>query len=112
MPEIEIVNETPITLVEVREKLKDIKKRDKELTFRANKTADYIDTFTTVKLEKLQALKKSILDLNIGRLRERHVVKVLDIMPKDIDSLKSIFSGENLTLKGEDLTKIMDILKA
>lgn len=112
MSEIEIVSENPVTLTELREKLKDIKKRDKELTFRANKTLEYIETFSAIKVEKAIALKKSILDLNIGRLKERHVIKVIDVMPKDLDSLKAIFTGENLTLKAEDLTKIMDILKA
>ncbi|HLD15858.1 MAG TPA: hypothetical protein VJB94_04750 [Candidatus Nanoarchaeia archaeon] len=111
MPEIEILNENPITLTELREKLKEIKKRDKELTFRANKTLEYIEVFSNVKVEKAASLRKSILDLSIGRLKERHIVKVVDVMPKDIDSLKAIFTGENLTLKADDLVKIMDILK-
>ena len=32
-------------------------------------------------------------------------------MPKDIDSLKIILTGENLTLKQEDLEKIASIVK-
>ena len=112
MPEIEIISENPIALTELREKLKEIKKRDKELTFRANKTLEYIEVFSTLKAEKAAALKKEIMNLNIGRLKERHIVKVIDVMPKDLDSVKAVFSGENLTLKSEDLNKILDILKA
>ena len=49
--------------------------------------------------------------LNISRLKDKHINKIVDLLPNDVDDLKSILSGENLTLKQEDLTKIVETIK-
>ncbi|MEK6904095.1 MAG: hypothetical protein AABW87_00715 [Nanoarchaeota archaeon] len=112
MAEIETISETPLTLAEVKEKLDAIKKRDKELGVRANKTKEYLDALIEEKPENILEKKKKIMDLSIGRLKDRHIAKIIDIMPTDLDSLKTIFAGENLTLKQEDLKKILEVLNA
>ncbi|MEK6813047.1 MAG: hypothetical protein AABX86_02960 [Nanoarchaeota archaeon] len=112
MAEIKIVNEIPLSLQEVREKIETMKKRDKELHFRANKVIEYLDTFTQKKQKDTAEKKKALMELSIGRLRDRHIVKILDIMPEDLDSLKSILSGENVTLKQDDLKKILETVQA
>ena len=33
------------------------------------------------------------------------------MLPEDVESLKSVFAGEELTLKPEDLNKIIEITK-
>tara|TARA_Y100000310_G_scaffold302635_1_gene340162 strand:+ start:18376 stop:18717 length:342 start_codon:yes stop_codon:yes gene_type:complete len=111
MPEIEIVNENPLTMVEMGKKLEEINKRDKELNFRATKVKEYIDQFITLENKKLEEIKKKIQELNIPRLKDRHISKILDIMPKDMDSLKVIFIGDNITIKQEDLDKILEVIK-
>lgn len=110
MSEITILSEKPLTLSELKEKLAKIEKRDKELSFRANKTKEYLANFT-VKEKGISALKKKIEELNISRIKERHIVKLIDVMPKDIDSLKMILSGESLTLKEEDYQKLLEALQ-
>lgn len=107
----ELVSETPITMVELKEKLAEIKKRDSTLNFRANKTKEYLDICTTFNIGKVEGLKKKINGLNIPRLRERQIVKLIDLMPKDMDSLRALIAGENITLKQEDLTKILQIIQ-
>jgi len=110
MSEITILSEKPLTMSELKEKLAKIEKRDKELTFRANKTKEYLANFT-VKEKGISALKKKIEELNIPRIKERHIVKLIDVMPKDLDSLKMILSGESLTLKEEDYQKLLEALQ-
>ena len=109
MGNIDLIEEKPLSLIEMNEKLEQIKKRDKELDARANKTDEYLMRFVDAK--KGTELTKKLEGLDIPRLRDRHVKKILDIMPKDMDSLKMIFSGENLTLKQEDLDKIISVIK-
>lgn len=110
MAEIEVVNEVPITMAQMKKKLEEIKKRDKELNFRAKKVEEYLDLFLA-KDKKQEELRKKITDLNISRLRDRQITKILDLMPKDIESLKIIFSGDNVTIKQEDLDKILQAVK-
>ena len=111
MAETEIKNESPIALAELKEKLEMIKKRDKDLGFRANKTLEYIEQFLPKKSKDVVAKKKALIDLNIGRLRDRHIVKMLDVMPEDLDSVKAVLAGENVTLKQEDLKKILEVVQ-
>ena len=54
---------------------------------------------------------KELEKLNIPRLKERQMVKIIDILPTDIDSLRTLLIGENLIIKQEDLIKIVDVVK-
>lgn len=110
MSDLKVISETPLTMAEVKEKLAKIEKRDKELSFRANKTKEYLNNFS-LKEKGIPALKKKIEELNIPRLKDRHIVKLIDINPKDADSIKMILSGESLTLKEEDYQKLLEALQ-
>ena len=111
MANVEILNEMPITMAELKEKLEDIKKRDKELNAKAQKTHDSLAKIVDIKVNEANKLKEIIVKLNIPRLKDRHIVKIIDLMPKDLESLKLIFSTENITIKQEDIQKILNELK-
>lgn len=111
MPDVEIISERPLALVELKEKLEQIEKRDDKLGVRATKTKDYLAAITKHSPKDTEELKKKILTLNVPRLKERHIVKIIDIMPKNIESLKMLFTGENITIKQEDIKRIFDVIK-
>ena len=108
MANLEIINEKSLSMQELKDKLDQIKKRDKDLNPREIKTYDYINRFVKKDVKKL---KENLGNIGILRLKDRHINKIIDILPKDIDDLKSILSGENLTLKQEDLGKIIETIK-
>ncbi|MFH1456193.1 MAG: hypothetical protein ABIF40_04560 [archaeon] len=110
MVQLDIIEDNPISLVEMQKKLKAIEKRDGQLGFRAEKTKEYLNHFVRLKLKEVQELKTKMKELEIPRLKDRHIVKIADILPEDIDSLKSLLSGETVTVKDEDLKKIIDIV--
>lgn len=111
MGRIEIIEEKPLTMVETRELLSQIEKRDKELPTRTQKTKEYLNKFAKLSIKEVNELKEKLLKLNITRLKERTIAKLIDVNPKDIDSLRTILTAENLTLKQEDLQKIVECLK-
>lgn len=111
MPRIEIKSENPITLAEVKARLEDVKKRDKELTPRATKTQEYANEFAKLKEKEAIALKEKIMALNIPRLKPRQVTKLVDLHPKEADSIRMILTGDNITLKSEDTEKLLEVLK-
>jgi DNA-directed RNA polymerase subunit F len=111
MANIEVISEKPLTMAELADSLDDVKKRDKDLSPRAQKTYEYLKKFTKVSRKDIEKLKKSLDSLSISRLKDKHIAKIIDINPKEIDSLKIILSTENITLKQEDLSKILDTLK-
>ena len=109
MANLEVVNETPLNFQEMKDKLDQIKKRDKDLNPRGIKTYDYISKFTAKK--NFKKIKEDLVKLDISRLKDKHINKIIDVLPKDVDELKSILSGENITLKQEDLIKVIEIVK-
>jgi len=112
MSEVRILDEVPLGSVDLSERLEKIKKRDKELGTFGMKTQEYLNLFVKLKPKEAETLKKKLEGLEIPRLKDRHIIKVIDIMPKDMDSLRALFSGENITVKPEDLKRIMDTLDA
>ena len=111
MAEITTLNEKPVTIYEVKEKLNDIKKRDKELSFRAKKTEEYINNVILLKEKKANELMEELIKANIEKLKPRHIVKIVDILPKDTDSLKILFTNEPIALKQEEIEQIVQIVK-
>ncbi|MBT3690867.1 hypothetical protein HOG16_01325 [Candidatus Woesearchaeota archaeon] len=106
---MEIIKQIPINIPEMKGNIDAMKKRDKELNFRAKKVEEYLNNVTKTKTYK--ELKKELESAGITRLKEKHITLIINILPTDIDSLRTILSGENLTLKQEDLDKIMKIVK-
>lgn len=110
MAEIKIVNEFPVSMAELKEKLNLIKKEKRELSFRANKTLEYLNNFAKMSIKDVEGIKKKLKGLDITRLNEKHIAKIIDVMPSDIDSLRLIFAGET-SVKQEDLEKVLECLK-
>lgn len=106
---INVVKEEPISMAELKEELTDIKKRDKELNFRSNKTDDYLSQFTKVK--DIKELVKKIDKLQIPRLKIYHIIKIADLMPKTLNELKTLLQGYTITVNNENLNKIIEILQ-
>jgi len=104
----EIMSETPVTMAKLSEELEKIKKRDKELNFRAAKTEEYLNQF--VKAKKADELVEKINKLNIPRLREQQITKIIDVLPTTVKDLKMILQGYTMTVSSENLKKIVDVI--
>ncbi len=110
MADGEILSEKPMNIFELKEELKKIKKRDEELNFRSNKTEDYLTQMPSFK--KSDELSKKISKLNIPRLREQHINKIIDILPTTVESLKVILQGYTITVNNENMKKIIDAVNS
>lgn len=111
MSNLEIIEEEALTMVDVKEELSKIEKREKELTVRASKANEYLNKFVKIDKKTSDELKKKLQELGIMRLKDKQIVKVIDIQPKDIDSLKTLFAADNLTFKQEELEKVLACIK-
>ncbi|MDP3728529.1 MAG: hypothetical protein Q8R18_03685 [bacterium] len=109
MSEFQVLEEAAVSLVELKKSLKNLQ-AEAPLTFRAEKTNTYLEAFHLYDSKEAEELSKKVMALNIPRLKERHIIKIIDIMPKDLDSLRLLLSTETLTIKDEDLKKILDVI--
>lgn len=106
-----ILEEKPINLVELKEKLEKIESRDKELGFRATKTKEYLKKFSKLEKKETKELTEKIIKLNIPRLKDRQIVKIIDLLPTSLDELKTIFAGETTTVTPENMQQIINVVK-
>ena len=101
-----MINEEPISMQELKEALEKIKKRDKELNFRAAKTEEFLHQVTSFK--KSEELYKKLVKLNIPRLKDQHIKKIIDILPTTVKDLKVVLQGYTLTINNENAKKVVD----
>ena len=86
-----IIQETPVTIISAKEELEKIKEREKELNFRAKKTLEYMEQFATIPGKEAKELEKEL--AKIPRLKEQHIAKLTDILPKTATEAKLVFQG-------------------
>ena len=111
MASIKLIQEIPVSLSEMKDSLHSIESRDKELSFRANKVKDYLNKVVKLDGKTASELKQKLISLDIPRLKDRQIVKIIDILPDNIEDLKAIFIGEITTITQENLEKIVEAIK-
>lgn len=109
MSKPKILSETPISIAEVKDELAKIKKRDAEVNFRVGKTEEYVQLFT-LEEKKEKELVKKIEDLGIARFKKEHIIKLVDLMPKNAEEVKIVLQGYTVTVTPENMKKIADII--
>ncbi|MBI4151665.1 hypothetical protein HY496_01730 [Candidatus Woesearchaeota archaeon] len=97
----------PMTLVDVKDALEEMQKRDSELNFRSNKAKEYVDHFATMSAQKKEELLKKLQNLNLTRLREEHFTKIIDFLPKTANELKVVLQAYPLSLPKKDQDSIV-----
>lgn len=111
MTKPKIVKETAMNLAEVKDELGKIKKRDGELNYRANKTEEYLNTVVKLSGKKVKDFYKALEDLQIPRLREQQLHKIVDTCPQTVKELKVILQGYTVTVSNENMQKVVDVVK-
>ncbi len=111
MTYIRLLSEQSLSMAELKSKMEIIEKRDEKLSARGQKAKEYLNYLSVLDVKKALELKEKLSKLEISRLKERHFNKISDIMPKNEDMVKAIFIGENITVKPEDIAKILEIVK-
>ena len=106
----QVVEEVPLNIVEVKEMLKKIKDRDTELNFRAQKTAEYLEAINTIKPKSAKELKEKLTELEIPRIKEVQIQKIIDIMPLTAEGVKTIVSGFNISVTADNVKKVVSLV--
>ncbi|MFH1181561.1 MAG: hypothetical protein V1702_01250 [Candidatus Woesearchaeota archaeon] len=108
---MQVISETPIPLSQVKEAVDVIKKRDKEPNFRVKKMEEYLNSFSSISTAKSRELVEKLTQLNVPRMKEMHIYKIVDLMPSNVEDLKMILQPYALTVNNENLNKIIGTVK-
>ena len=69
----------------------------------------FIKKFAILKLGEAKELRKKIQDLDLLRVKEEHIIKIIDLMPENVEDLNKIFS--DVSLDEDETKKILDTIK-
>jgi DNA-directed RNA polymerase subunit F len=108
---MQVISETPMPLSQIKEAVDSIKKRDKEPNFRVKKMEEYLNSFSALSTVKSRELIEKLTKLNVPRMKEMHIYKIVDLMPSSVEDLKMILQPYALTVNNENLSKILETIK-
>ena len=83
-----INNSLPLSLAEVKHYMKNTENQVMH---------DYLKEFCHIEFAEAKKLADEIRALNSPKVREEHIVKILDFLPKDAEEVNKIFVDVSLT---------------
>ena len=112
--EPKVLEEIPISMGQLKTEIEKIKERDKdkEPSIRVTKVEDYLNSFKQFPADREQELRKALKKLDIPRLKEEHVVKIVDLQPKTEDDLKLIMQCYVISISNDNIKKIVETVKS
>jgi len=111
MSELKVLEEKPLCLAEVKEIIADVEKRDKELNPFSNRAKEYLECFVTISAKKKTELHKKLVDLNLTRIKDEHIAKIIDFLPTTANDLKIVLQAYPLSLPKKDQESIVAVVK-
>ncbi|MBN1503227.1 hypothetical protein JW930_06830 [Candidatus Woesearchaeota archaeon] len=103
-----IISDEPINMYDLNKELKKIRKREEEANIRSAKTGEYLKNFLVLKQGDADALRKELNELNVPRLKDVHVNKLVDILPETVDEVKLTLNKYNVSISKENYKKIVN----
>lgn len=107
MPNPQFIEEEGLSLVDVKSALDKIEKRDTTLNYLSTKSKDYLHSFVILSSSKKEELHKKLLELQLTRLKEEHISKITDFLPKTVNELKIVLLAYPLSLPKKDQESIV-----
>lgn len=104
---MKVLKKEPLSLAEVKE-LVDEKKENE--TKKVEMMREYLKKFVKISPENAKKLKEELKNLKITKLGEEHIVKMIDILPSDVDDVRKIFFGSTVSLNQNEIQKIIEVI--
>jgi len=109
MSNYKVISTEPISNIEVFNEI-DKKAKDTELTYREEKTHEYIKKFAKLKITNFKKAITEITELEISRIDNSQIIKIVELMPSNGTELRAIVSHSGVVLIDENVTNILEVL--
>ncbi len=93
-----ILKKTPLSIVEAKEYAKE----NPEIV-------KFIDKFAKIKIKEAKELADKIKKMDLMKVKEEHIVKIIDLLPETPEDLNKIFN--DVSLDEDEIKKILDAIK-
>lgn len=105
---MEITDEKPVSVVEVK-KILEAKAKEKKLGYEQNNVLEHLRKFCKLSGKNAEQMIEGL--RKIEQLKERHIMLIVNNLPEDLDDLRLLFANERANLSQDDKRKILDIVK-
>lgn len=102
------ISQVPLSLAELKQEIGKIRQREKEPSIRITRTEDYLNAFVEISPEAGKELKAAISKLGINRLKDEHICKIIDLLPRTAAELKLLMQGSAVSLTNDAVNKIVE----
>ncbi|MEM5799410.1 MAG: RNA polymerase Rpb4 family protein [Candidatus Aenigmatarchaeota archaeon] len=97
-----ITNAEALSILEKRAK-------EKELNYEQKNALEHLKKYTHIKEEKAKEMFQKLSEL--GKLTERQIITIINLLPKDRDDLRVILEKDYKNFSDQDKDQILDIIK-
>lgn len=101
-----ITEKNPISIAEVKDILKE------QDTDKAKELLGFVKKFNKMSGSEARKMLEAIKKLNIEKLKEEDIIRILDFAPEDVEDLRKLFAGSDTTLDQDEITKILETKKS
>lgn len=108
MFDMKIIEEKSVSYPEAR-KLLEKKEAEKELGYEQKNALEHLRKFSKLSEKKAKEMEEGL--GKIERLKPRHIISIINIMPEDMDDLKVLFSSEVINLSEDEKKQILSTVK-
>jgi DNA-directed RNA polymerase subunit F len=81
----------------------------KEYMDKKDETMPFIKKFSNMEPEKAKEIREKIEGLDMIKIKETHICKIIDLLPKDKEDINKIFI--DVSLDQDETQKILDTIK-
>lgn len=96
-----ILSMKPLSLAEVRSRIESSEEK--------HPLHDYLKAYCKLSLEKARSLEEQIKGLNSIKIKEEHIVKIVDLLPRDAEEIHKIFN--DVSLDESEVNAILNVVK-
>lgn len=105
---MKILNERFVSWVEAK-KLLSRREKEKELGYEQKNALDHLKKFSKLSEKTVNQMVEEL--KGIEKLKEKHIMMIVNLLPQDLDDLRVLFAHEIINLSDEEKKKIIDIVK-
>ena len=105
---MEILDEKPVSMADVK-KILEAKAKDKKLGYEQNNVLEHLRKFCKISRNNAEQMMEGLRKME--KLKEKHVMLIVNNLPRDLDDMRLLFANERVSLSQDEKKKILDIVK-
>lgn len=106
----QFLEEKPLALADVKAVLSEIETRDGQLNPQSQKAKEYGELFGELSHSQREELYKKLKGLGLTRIKEEHLMKIVDFLPRTANDLKVVLQAYPLSLPKKDQDTIVALV--